>query len=130
MPTTAPGGLNGTDRVRLDGAAGDDHAGGAVSAAGDVNGDGDIDVGADGADPNGRKSGAAYAVFGFRTIDDGPNRIKRAAGRDGPRAGRCGFAFRAWRERHPCRRPGAARPAGAALHASREARFVLTIFSV
>ncbi|MGH6907383.1 MAG: Ig-like domain-containing protein [Aestuariivirga sp.] len=43
-----------------------DSSGGSVSAAGDVNGDGvaDVIIGAPGADPNGRASGASYVVFG------------------------------------------------------------------
>lgn len=53
---------------RIDGAAQEDHAGRAVSAAGDVNGDGrpDIVVGAEHADNNDRvDSGSAYIVYGF-----------------------------------------------------------------
>jgi Ca2+-binding RTX toxin-like protein len=43
-----------------------DRFGGAVSGAGDVNGDGydDLLIGAFGADPNGSESGASYVVFG------------------------------------------------------------------
>ncbi len=50
----------------LDGEAGDDRSGISVSGAGDVNGDGmdDLIVGADGADPNGLRSGRTYVVFG------------------------------------------------------------------
>ncbi|MFN3262934.1 MAG: beta strand repeat-containing protein [Pikeienuella sp.] len=71
------GALDGADGFRLDGAAALDYSGGAVSAAGDVNGDGidDVIVGARGADPNGSGSGSSYVVFGFRTIDGGANRI-------------------------------------------------------
>lgn len=52
----------------LDG-AGSEQAGGAVDAAGDVNGDGldDIIVGADAAAPNGFSSGRTYVVFGARS---------------------------------------------------------------
>jgi len=53
---------------RIDGAATDDHAGSAVGAAGDINGDGrpDVIVGAADANNNDRfDSGSAYVVFGF-----------------------------------------------------------------
>ena len=58
--------LNGTNGFRLDGTTSDDRSGYAVSAAGDVNGDGfdDLLVGAPNADTNGRDSGASYVVFG------------------------------------------------------------------
>ena len=58
--------LNGTNGFKLSGAAAYDHSGGAVSTAGDVNGDGvdDLLIGASGADPNGTISGASYVVFG------------------------------------------------------------------
>jgi Ca2+-binding RTX toxin-like protein len=59
--------LDGTDGVRLAGVAAFDDAGGSVSGAGDVNGDGfdDLIVGAYGADPNGiSTAGASYVVFG------------------------------------------------------------------
>ena len=51
-----------------------DHSGGAVSGAGDVNGDGlaDLLIGARGADPNGTDSGASYVVFGRNTAQTGP----------------------------------------------------------
>jgi len=51
---------------RLDGAAGGDNSGYAVSGAGDVNGDGfnDVVIGAPFADPNGSASGSSYVVFG------------------------------------------------------------------
>jgi Ca2+-binding RTX toxin-like protein len=50
----------------INGAAAYDRSGFTVSMAGDINGDGldDVIVGADGSDPNGSESGAAYAVFG------------------------------------------------------------------
>jgi hypothetical protein len=50
----------------IHGAGAYDYAGGSVSSAGDVNGDGldDVIVGAFGADPSGASSGTAYVVFG------------------------------------------------------------------
>ena len=58
--------LDGSNGFRLDGEAGGDESGNSVSTAGDVNGDGfdDLIVGADGADPNGDRSGSSYVVFG------------------------------------------------------------------
>ena len=59
--------LDGTTGFRLDGVAIRDYSGTAVTAAGDVNGDGfdDLIVGADGADPNGLgEEGSSYVVFG------------------------------------------------------------------
>ena len=58
--------LNGTNGFRLIGVTRFDLSGGAVSSAGDVNGDGGADllIGADFADPNGTNSGASYVVFG------------------------------------------------------------------
>ncbi len=60
--------LDGTNGFRLDGAA-SDRSGDAVSAAGDVNGDGfdDLLIGAIGAEPNGSSSGSSYVVFGKDT---------------------------------------------------------------
>ncbi|MBX9609489.1 MAG: hypothetical protein K2Y51_24990 [Gammaproteobacteria bacterium] len=59
-------GLDGSNGLRLDGVAAGDASGRAVSAAGDVNGDGfdDLVVGASGASPNGTYSGASYVLFG------------------------------------------------------------------
>ncbi|HET6161309.1 MAG TPA: Ig-like domain-containing protein [Dongiaceae bacterium] len=58
--------LDGATGFRLDGVAPGDESGGSVSSAGDVNHDGfdDLIIGADGADPGGTESGAAYVVFG------------------------------------------------------------------
>ncbi|NRA58132.1 MAG: FG-GAP repeat protein, partial [Phycisphaerales bacterium] len=59
--------LNGATGFRLDGVADDDASGWSVAPAGDVNGDGidDLIVGANAADPGGRRSaGTAYVVFG------------------------------------------------------------------
>jgi len=63
-------GLDGSSGFRLDGTTAGDLAGGSVSAAGDVNGDGvdDLLIGARGADPNGGDSGASYVVFGVKDI--------------------------------------------------------------
>ncbi len=58
--------LDGVNGFRLDGELPDDHSGGSVSSAGDVNGDGfdDVIVGASEADKNGQYSGSSYVVFG------------------------------------------------------------------
>jgi hypothetical protein len=58
--------LDGTNGFRMIGANVHDHAGGSVSDAGDVNGDGfgDIIVGAPYSDANGEDSGSSYVVFG------------------------------------------------------------------
>ncbi|MEE4331472.1 MAG: integrin alpha [Wenzhouxiangella sp.] len=61
--------LNGGNGFRLDGAAAFDSMGDAVSAAGDVNGDGidDLIIGAYGADPNALEyAGSSYVLFGRR----------------------------------------------------------------
>jgi hypothetical protein len=62
--------LDGSNGFRLDGVAAFDFSGGAVSAAGDVNGDGldDLIIGASWADPNGSNSGSSYVVFGTAQI--------------------------------------------------------------
>jgi hypothetical protein len=61
--------LDGSNGFRLDGGSENDNIGRAVSAAGDVNGDGldDLIIGASGADPNGSDSGSSYVVFGRST---------------------------------------------------------------
>ncbi|MGQ0592570.1 MAG: hypothetical protein ACT4QB_07945 [Gammaproteobacteria bacterium] len=58
--------LDGTNGFRISGVAALDRSGLAVSAAGDVNGDGapDLLIGAPYASPNGLNSGASYVVFG------------------------------------------------------------------
>jgi hypothetical protein len=61
--------LDGSTGFRLDGVAAIDYSGVAVSAAGDINGDGidDLTIGAYRADPNGRiEAGSSYVVFGAR----------------------------------------------------------------
>ena len=65
--------LDGTNGFQINGAAFDDQAGGAVAAAGDVNGDGidDVIISARYADPGGSNSGAAYVVFGKDTAVSG-----------------------------------------------------------
>ena len=61
--------LDGSNGFKLNGVADGDYAGGSVSGAGDVNGDGfdDVIIGARYADPSGLSSGASYVVFGKRT---------------------------------------------------------------
>jgi FG-GAP repeat len=66
--------LDGTNGLRLDGVTAADRSGGAVSGAGDINGDGlaDLVIGASGADPNGANSGASYVVLGRNAAQTGP----------------------------------------------------------
>jgi Ca2+-binding RTX toxin-like protein len=61
--------LDGTNGFRISGRAASDRTGGAVAAAGDINGDGigDLIIGAREADPNADRSGASYVVFGRDT---------------------------------------------------------------
>ena len=58
--------MNGANGFRFDGAMAGDNSGNAVSAAGDVNGDGfdDVIVGAPGVGENNSQFGASYVVFG------------------------------------------------------------------
>src|SRR5262249_37865074 len=61
--------LNGVNGFKINGEAAGDSSG-AVSRAGDFNGDGfaDLIIGAEGADPNGAESGARYVVFAHATV--------------------------------------------------------------
>jgi glycosylphosphatidylinositol phospholipase D len=63
--------LSGSNGFRLNGVATDDFSGSAVSAAGDVDGDGfdDLLIGASGAGPNGLRSGQSYVVYGGGDAD-------------------------------------------------------------
>ncbi|MEO8353802.1 MAG: integrin alpha, partial [Chthoniobacteraceae bacterium] len=65
--------LDGRNGFRISGIAPFDGAGSAVSAAGDINGDGidDVIIGAYEADPNGMDSGEAYVLFGRNTALSG-----------------------------------------------------------
>ncbi|MEO1145021.1 MAG: Ig-like domain-containing protein [Cyanobacteria bacterium J06638_22] len=58
--------LDGSNGFVLSGIAAYDYSGVSVSGAGDINGDGidDLIMGANGADPNGDRSGQSYVVFG------------------------------------------------------------------
>jgi len=63
--------LDGSNGFVVNGIAANDHAGSAVSAAGDINGDGydDILIGAPGVGPDGFVgSGAAYVIFGSQSV--------------------------------------------------------------
>jgi hypothetical protein len=57
--------------LKVNGEAAYDASGGSVAVAGDFNGDGsdDLIIGAEGADPNGNRSGASYLVFGPTPLD-------------------------------------------------------------
>lgn len=65
-PSLDLGDLDGSNGIRLDGAAEGDASGYSVAGIGDFNGDGidDVVIGADGADPGGSDAGSAYIVFG------------------------------------------------------------------
>ena len=70
FPATLNLTVDGTNGFRFTGVAADDRSGGAVSNAGDVNGDGlaDVLIGADGAGPG--SSGESYVVFGRNTAQN------------------------------------------------------------
>ncbi|ADJ28271.1 integrin alpha [Nitrosococcus watsonii] len=77
--------LNGSNGFAIHGADIFDNAGLSVSGMGDINGDGlgDLIVGAYGASPNGRASGASYVVFGS-SDDFGPSlELSSLDGRNG-----------------------------------------------
>jgi len=83
--------LNGNNGFRINGTKAGNYTGLAVSAAGDVNGDGfaDVVVGALNADPNGKSSGSSYVVYGHRAMvavnrpgTDLANRINGGSGND------------------------------------------------
>ena len=61
-------GLDGTNGFKIDGGAASDFGGISVASAGDLNGDGLVDlvVGAYGADPNGNQSGSSYVIYGMK----------------------------------------------------------------
>ena len=69
----------------LDGEAAADRSGYAVSAAGDINGDGidDLIIGANRADPNGNSSGRSYVVFGSATGLPNPFNLSDLNGSNG-----------------------------------------------
>lgn len=72
-PTSFNLGTLGVRGFRVDGAAANDQSGTSVAGAGDVNGDGIVDmiIGAPGADPYGRNiAGASYVVYGRANPSD------------------------------------------------------------
>ena len=62
--------LDGSNGFRINGEAAGDRSGYSVAGAGDVNADGvaDLIIGAVGADPHGRSSGASYVIYGSRSL--------------------------------------------------------------
>jgi len=76
--------LDGSSGFRLDGVAERDISG-AVSSAGDINGDGfaDLLVGAGSADPNGIDSGSSYVVFGKASGFDAAMNLSNLDGNNG-----------------------------------------------
>ncbi|WP_420468710.1 tandem-95 repeat protein [Panacagrimonas sp.] len=85
--------INGSNGFRISGSTAGERIGGAVSGAGDLNGDGfdDLIVGASAADPGGRTdAGSSYVIYGFATPaggfdvvgTDGPDDITLIAGQN------------------------------------------------
>ncbi len=77
--------LNGSNGFRLEGESFNDKFGSAVSAAGDVNGDGidDLIIGAMEADANGSYSGKTYVVFGTASGFDATLNVSTLNGSNG-----------------------------------------------
>ncbi len=77
--------LDGSNGFRLDGVGARDYSGKAVSAAGDLNGDGldDLVIGASGSDANGLESGSTYVVFGRSTGFDATMSLSTLDGSSG-----------------------------------------------
>ncbi|MEM1081890.1 MAG: integrin alpha, partial [Pseudomonadota bacterium] len=77
--------LNGLNGFALNGENPFDYAGGAVSSAGDINGDGlsDLIIGARYASPNGNESGRSYVVFGSDTGFPNPFQLSNLNGLNG-----------------------------------------------
>ena len=77
--------LDGSSGFKIAGVLPGDLSGSAVSAAGDINGDGfaDILIGAPDADPNGSSSGASYVIFGKAAAFNTVFRLASLNGRNG-----------------------------------------------
>jgi len=77
--------LNGSNGFVINGVKQNDYAGGSVSAAGDINGDGidDLVIGARHANPNGSGSGASYVVFGSQQVFTNPLELSGLNGSNG-----------------------------------------------
>ena len=77
--------LNGLNGLVLNGEVASDQSGGAVSGAGDFNGDGidDLIIGAPYADPNGAYSGRSYLVFGSSSAVGNPFNLSALNGLNG-----------------------------------------------
>ena len=77
--------LNGLNGLVLNGEVESDQSGGAVSGAGDFNGDGydDLIIGAPYADPNGAFSGRSYLVFGSSSAIGNPFNLSALNGLNG-----------------------------------------------
>ncbi|MEE4295944.1 MAG: integrin alpha [Wenzhouxiangella sp.] len=78
--------LDGNNGFRLDGAAAGEISGGAVSNAGDINGDGidDLIIGASAASPNGAvRAGSSYVVFGRKNGFDATINLSTLDGNSG-----------------------------------------------